>query len=97
MRHLSVWLAEFFKLVTRCRRHPVSTPCPICQQMVRLHVNQAGRRHMYGHARALFEGARFSVHYSAEMKCDGSGRLALFDPRPDEHQRFNLPDALRDK
>jgi hypothetical protein len=97
MRYVSVWLAEFVKLIARRRRHPVTTQCPICQQTVHLHVNRAGREHIYGHARALFEGARFGVHYSAEARCDGSGRLAMFDPRPNEHQRFNLPEGLRDR
>ena len=97
MRYVSVWLAEFLKLVARRRRHPVMTQCPICQQTVRLHVNQAGRQHMYAHARSLFEGARFDVHYAAEIKCTGSGRPAMFDPRPNEHQRFKLPEGLREK
>jgi hypothetical protein len=97
MRYFSVWLAEFLKLVAQRRRHPVTTLCPICQQTVRLHVNRAGRQHMYSHARSLFEGARFGVHYSAEAKCVGSGKPAMFDPRPGEPQRFKLPEGLREK
>jgi hypothetical protein len=94
MRHLSVWVIELFKLIGGRRLHPLRTQCPICQQMVRLHVNKAGRRHVFAHARALFEGSRFSVHYAAESKCIGSGSPMLFDPRPNEHQHFKLPNAL---
>jgi hypothetical protein len=94
MRHLSVWVIEFFKLVGGRRLHPLTTQCPICQQMVRLHVNNAGRRHVFAHARALYEGARFSAHYAAKIKCVGSGSTKLFDPRPGERQRFKLPSCL---
>jgi len=97
MRHLSVWLIEFIKLVGGRRLHPIVTQCPICQQMVRLHVNQAGRQHVYAHARELYEGSRLSVHYAAKAKCDGSGRLKPFDPHPNEHQRFKLPHPLLDE
>ena len=45
MRHLGVWVAEFLKLLGGRRLHPLTTQCPICQQMVRLHVNKGGRRH----------------------------------------------------
>ena len=54
MRHLGVWVAEFFKLLGGRRLHPLTTQCPICQQMVRLHVNRAGRRHVFAHARAIY-------------------------------------------
>jgi hypothetical protein len=94
MRHLSIWLIELFKLIARRRLHPLRTQCPICRQMVRLHVNKAGRRHVVAHARALFEGSRFSVHYSAKRKCVGSGSPMRFDPRPNEQQRFKLPHIL---
>jgi hypothetical protein len=99
MRLLSVWFVEFAKLlVTKLlggrRRHPLVTQCPICGQMVRLHVNKAGRRHVYAHARELYEGSRLSVHYAAKVKCVGSGSPKLFDPRPNEHQRFKLPNSL---
>jgi hypothetical protein len=94
MRYLSVWVIEFFKLIGGRRLHPLATQCPVCQQMVRLHVNKEGRRHMFAHARALYEGSRFSVHYAAKVKCIGSGRTKLFDPRPNETQRFNLPKSL---
>jgi len=97
MRHLPVWVIEFVKLVGGRRLHPLVTQCPFCQQMVRLHVDKAGRRHMYAHARKLYEGSRLSVHYAAKMKCVGSGRLKPFDPRPNEHQHFNLPNALREE
>jgi hypothetical protein len=95
MRHVSVWIIELFKLCNGRRLHPLKTQCPFCRQMVRLHVNKGGRRHMYAHARALYEGARFYAHYAAKMKCPGSRTPAVFDPRPNEHQRFKLPDALR--
>jgi hypothetical protein len=94
MRHLPVWLIEFVKLVGGRRLHPLVTECPFCGQMVRLHVNKAGRQHMYGHARELYEGSRLSVHYAAKMKCLGSGSPKPFDPRPNEHQHFKLPNSL---
>ena len=65
--------------------------------MVRLHVNQAGRQHVFGHARDLYEGSRFSVHYATKAKCGGSGRAKLFDPRPGEWRRFKLPTSLLDE
>ena len=94
MRHLSVWVVEFIKLLGRRRLHPLVTQCPICKQMVRLHVDKAGRRHVYGHARELYEGSRLSVHYAAEVKCVGSGAAKAFDPHPNEHLRFKLPNSL---
>lgn len=94
MRHLSVWVVEFAKLLGGRRLHPLVTPCPICRQMVRLHVNKAGRRHMFGHARELYEGSRLAVHYAADIKCVGSGGVKVFDPRPNEHQHFKLPNSL---
>jgi len=94
MRHFSVWFVEFVKLLGGRRLHPLVTQCPICGQMVRLHADKAGRRHVYGHARELYEGSRLSVHYAAKMKCTGSGALKLFDPRPNEHQHFKLPNSL---
>ncbi len=97
MPQLSVWVIEFIKLLGGQRLHPLVTQCPICQQMVRLHVNKAGRQHVYGHARELYEGARLSVHYAANMKCDGSGSRKLFDPHPNEHQHFKLPNSLAEK
>jgi hypothetical protein len=30
------------------------------------------------------------------MKCVGSGTFKMFDPRPNEPQRFKLPDILLD-
>lgn len=96
MRHIPVWITEAIKLVSGWRLYPMAAQCPICQQSVRLHVNQAGRRHVIGHARALYEGARLQPHYAANMKCVGSGAPKVFDPRPNEHQRFKLPDRLRD-
>ncbi len=97
MRHLSTWVVELFKLVGRRRLHPIATQCPICGQMVRLHVDKAGRRHVFAHGRALYEGARLSVHYAAKIKCVGSGSAKLFDPRPNEHERFKLPSAVLGK
>jgi hypothetical protein len=97
MRHFSVWFVEFLKLVGGRRLYPLATQCPICRQMVRLHVNKAGRRHVFGHARKLYQGSRFSVHYAADIKCVGSGNPKLFDPRPNERQHFNLPNSLADE
>jgi hypothetical protein len=98
MRNLSVWVIEFVKFVGRRRLHPLNAECPICQQMVRLHYNRAGRRHLLEHARdysrALFEGSYYSAHYAAKTKCDGSGAPAQFDPRPNEGQHFNPPKLL---
>jgi hypothetical protein len=66
--------------------------------MVRLHYNKAGRRHLFAHARAysctLYEGSRYGAHYTAKVKCGGSGMLAKFDPRPNESQQFKLPKSL---
>jgi hypothetical protein len=94
MRHLSVWIIELVKLVGGRRLHPLVTQCPVCRQMVRLHVNKAGRRHVYGHARELYEGSRIAAHYATKFKCAGSGSRKLFDPRPNERQRFKLPSSL---
>ena len=70
MRILSVWVFEFIRLLGRGRLHPLNAECPICHQMVRLHYNRAGRRHLFAHAReysrALYEGSRYSAHYSAD-------------------------------
>jgi len=96
MRHFSVWALEFIKFLGGRRLHPVVAECPICRQMVRLHVNKAGRRHVFGHARALYEGSRFGEHYAASSKCIGSGAAKSFDPRPNERQHFKLPDTLRE-
>jgi hypothetical protein len=66
--------------------------------MVRLHYKKAGRRHLLAHARAytraLYEGSRFCAHYTAKMKCGGSGNLAKFDPRPNENQHFKATKAF---
>lgn len=97
MRRLPVWVLEFVKLLGGQRLHPVVTECPFCRQMVRLHVNKAGRRHMYAHARELYEGSRLSVHYAAKVRCIGSGSPKAFDPRPNEHQHFKLPRPLLDE
>jgi hypothetical protein len=94
MRHFSVWAIEFIKLLGGRRLHPLVTQCPICGQMVRLHVDKAGRRHVFGHARDLYEGSRLSVHYAAKVKCVGSGSPKLFDPHPNERQHFKLPSSL---
>jgi hypothetical protein len=97
MRNLRVWVVELTKLLIRRRLHPLLTQCPICQQTVHLHVNRAGRRHVFGHARGLYEGCSLCKHYVGRIKCLGSGALMLFDPRPSEHQRFKLPDSLLEK
>jgi hypothetical protein len=94
MRHTPIWVVEFIKLLIGRLLHPLSTQCPICQRTVRLHVNNAGRRHLFAHARGLFEGSQFSLHYVANAKCLGSGATINFDPRPNEHQRFKLPNSL---
>jgi hypothetical protein len=97
MRHFSVWLVEFLKLLAGQRIHPLTAECPICRQMVRLHVDKAGRRHVFAHARELYQGSRYSVHYAANTKCTGSGSVKLFDPRPNERQHFKLPNVLSDE
>ena len=65
MRILGVWAIEFIKLLARRRLHPLNAECPICHQMVRLHYNKAGRRHLFAHARAysrtLYEGSRYGA------------------------------------
>ena len=65
MRILGVWAIEFIKLLARRRLHPLNAECPICHQMVRLHCNKAGRRHLFAHARAysrtLYEGSRYGA------------------------------------
>ena len=52
---------------------------------------------MFGHARALYEGSRLSVHYAANVKCVGSDSPKQFDPRPGERQHFKLPSSLLDE
>ena len=94
MQLLSLWLREFLKVLGGRRLHPLTTQCPICHQSVRLHVNKAGRRHVLGHARVLYEGARLDVHHVAKVECMGSKRMKLFDPRPGESQHFKLPGSL---
>jgi hypothetical protein len=93
MQLLSLWVQEAMKLLGGRRLHPLTTRCPICSQSVRLHVNKAGRRHVLKHARALYEGARLDVHHVANVKCVGSKRVKVFDPRPGEQQRFKLPES----
>jgi hypothetical protein len=98
MRILSVWVIEFIKLFGGQRLHPLNAECPICHQMVRLHYDKAGRRHLLAHARAcsrsLYEGSRYCAHYTAKIKCLGSDTLAKFDPRPSENRRFKPPKSL---
>jgi hypothetical protein len=98
MRRLIVWVIEFIKLLARRRLYPLNAECPICHQMVRLHYNRAGRRHLLAHAgvcsRALYEGSRYCAHYIAKAKCLGSGTLAKFDPHPNENQHFKWPKFL---
>ena len=95
MPSLSVWVLEFIKLLGGRRLHPLNAECPICHQMVRLHYNKAGRRHLFAHARAysrsLYEGSRYAAHNTEKIKCLGSGMLAKFDPSPNEAQHFKLP------
>ena len=95
MRLLGIWAVEFFRLLGGRRLHPVTTECPVCGQMVRLHVNKAGRHHVFAHARALYEEAALSPHRVAgAAKCAGSGSRKVFDPHPNERQRFRLPGDL---
>lgn len=97
-RIVSIWVIEFIKLLRGRRLRPLNAECPICHQMVRLHYNQAGRRHLFAHARAysraLFEGSRYCAHYTSKMRCVGSDTRARFDPRPNEVQQFKLPKSL---
>jgi len=98
MRILSVWVIELIKLLGRQQLHPLNAECPFCHLMVRLHYNKAGRRHLLAHARtysrSLYEGSRYCAHYTAKIKCLGSGTLAKFDPRPSENQHFRPPKSL---
>jgi hypothetical protein len=94
MRLISVWVRELFKVLSRQHLYPLTTQCPICQQSVRLHVDNAGRRHVLTHARALYEGSRLGVHYVDKVECVGSRSVNKFDPRPGEQQRFKLPESL---
>ena len=98
MRILSVWVVELIKLLGRQQLHPLNAKCPMCHQMVRLHYNYAGRRHLLAHARAcsraLYEGSRYCVHYTANIRCLGSGAPAQFDPRPNEDLHFKAPKSL---
>jgi hypothetical protein len=98
MRNLLVWLVEFLKLVGRRRLYAVNAECPICYQMFRLHHEKAGRRHVLVHARAcsraLYEGSRYAVHYTAKLRCLGSNTVVKFDPRPNENQQFHIPRLL---
>ena len=91
---LFIWVREALKVVGSRRLHPLTTQCPICRQSVRLHVNKWGRRHVFEHAQALYEGARLDVHHIAKMKCVGSKNVKVFDPHPDEQQHFKLPPSL---
>jgi hypothetical protein len=94
MRDLWIWAVQFLKLITGRRLHPLLTQCPICQRTVRLHVNKAGRQHVFAHARGLYEGCQLCVHYVAKIRCLGSGKSMIFDPRPNETRRFTVPDTL---
>lgn len=95
MRHLSVWVIEFLKLLGERRPRPLAAQCPICGKMVRLHVNKAGRRHMLGHARALYRRLRdFRALCSKSQMCPFT-QAKVFHPHPDENQHFKLPDSLR--
>ena len=96
---LFVWVIEFIKVLGRRRLHPLNAECPICHQMVRLHYNKAGRRHLLAHARAcsltLYEGARYCVHYTAKIKCLGSGTLGefFFDPWPERKSALQIAEV----
>jgi hypothetical protein len=94
MHLFSLWVREFLKVMGGRRLHPLTAQCPICRQSVRLHVNKAGRRHVFGHARVLYEGARLDVHHVSKAECVGSKTMKHFDPRPGEPHRFKLPESL---
>ena len=87
MRILSVWVLEFIKLLGRRQLHPLNAECPICHQMVRLHYNKAGRRHLFAHARAysgtLYEGSRYRAHYTAKIKMCWLGHAGDVRPAPE--------------
>lgn len=91
---LLVWFREALKVLGGRPLYPLTAQCPICRQSVRLHVNKAGRRHVLGHAQALYEGAHFDVHHVAKVKCAGSKSIKVFDPHPSEQQRFKIPDSM---
>ena len=95
MQLLFLWVREALKVLGGRGQYPLTTQCPICRQSVRLHVNKAGRRHVLGHAQALYEGARLDVHHVAKIRCAGSKSVKVFDPHPGEQQRFKLPESLR--
>ena len=64
MRISIILVIESIKLLARQPLHPVNAECPFCHQTVRLYYNRAGRRHLLAHARALYEGSRYSAHYA---------------------------------
>jgi hypothetical protein len=82
---IAVWFIEFLKVIGRRRLHPLNAECPICHQMVRLHYNKAGRRHLLVHARtysrALYEGSRYSAHYAADLKKASFATRSLRKPQ----------------
>ena len=83
MRHLLVWVTEFIKLLGGRRLHPLRTHCPICQQTVHLHVNKAGRRHVFAHARRCLT-ALASVYITTPLRQNvpaPARRLALIRGR----------------
>ena len=55
------------------------------------------RPHARAYSRTLYEGSRYGAHYTAKIKCVGSGMLTKFDPRPNESQQFKLPKSLSSK
>ena len=50
--------------------------------------------HARAYSRALYEGSHYGAHYTAKIKCIGSGMLAKFEPRPNEPEHFNPPKSL---
>jgi hypothetical protein len=52
---------------------------------------------VFGHARGLYDGCRLRKYYVGKFQCFGSDALMTFDPRPNEHHRFKLPDSLLEK
>ena len=100
MRVLFVWVVEFIKLLGRRRLHPLNAECPICHHMVRLHYDNAGRRHLLAHARAcsraLYEGAGSGTALTTLQTLNVLVRthFVQFDPRPNEDQHFKTPKTL---
>lgn len=94
---------------TTIRREPIEITTPLAHSqyakngktltMPRKERAQRGvrRPHARAYSRTLYEGSRYGAHYTAKIKCVGSGMLTKFDPRPNESQQFKLPKSLSSK